>query len=59
MEGAMNGGWGLAEIAAGERGALAEGDGHGRRGKECDETAVVAERAPVDAYNAHLSSSRE
>jgi hypothetical protein len=59
MEGAMNGGWGFAEIAAGERGALAEGDCRGRRGKECDETAVAAERAPVDAYTTHLSSSRD
>jgi hypothetical protein len=29
----MNGGWGLAEIAAGERGALAEGDRRGGRGR--------------------------
>jgi hypothetical protein len=33
MEGAMDGGWGLAEIAAGERGALAEGDRRGGRGR--------------------------
>jgi hypothetical protein len=50
LEGAMNGGWGLAEIAAGERGALVEGDCRGGRG--CSERRRCGEA--VDAHATHI-----